>query len=439
MEDRRPPDLGERVAIVGGGPVGLTLSLVLARYGVPALVLEAREAPTPRDESRAITWMPRGLDLLDWLELGGSFDRLGVRRVAHEFWADERRLLRMPFDEVRSTHRYTLQLPQHDSETLLERAALQTGLVEIRRSHRVTLVDQDEEGASVRVEGPGGDYYLAAPWAVACDGAGSTVRRLLGIQTRWRDYGTDSAVADFEMDCELPKEVSRIVLDPRRPYGFFYFAPGRWRFIYRINESEDRRALTTQDAAAGLLKSKLHGAQVHRFLWASAFRLGQGQSEAYRKGRWLLCGDAAHAMGPSAGAGMMVGVLGAWRLGWRLALVTKADARAQELLAGYEREQRAASEEIQNANARIFRNMALSNPAAAALRSVALRGLSHLRPVVRRMTEKEALVTQRLYIPDGEVLRDQSSFASSNGVRESAASVRGRVGSKLSRGRRTSR
>ena len=228
------------VVIVGGGPVGLTLSLILARCGVPALVLEAREAPTPRDESRAITWMPRGLELLDWLELGESFDRLGVRRVAHEFWADERRLLRMPFDEVRSPHRYTLQLPQHDSETLMERATLETGLVEIRRGHRVVRVDQEGEQASAEVEGPDGNYRLTAPWAVGCDGAGSNVRRALGIETRWRDYGTDSAVADFEMECkQLPKDVSRIVLDPRRPYGFFYFAPGRWRFIYRLNEGED--------------------------------------------------------------------------------------------------------------------------------------------------------------------------------------------------------
>jgi 2-polyprenyl-6-methoxyphenol hydroxylase-like FAD-dependent oxidoreductase len=303
LEDLRQLDLRERVAIVGGGPAGLALSLVLARYGVPALILEARESRTPRDESRAITWMPKGLELLDWLELGESFDRLGVRRVAHEFWVDERRLLRMPFEEVRSKYRYTLQLPQHDSEVLLERAALDTGLVEIRRGHRVVRVDQEDELARVDVEGPEENYRLTASWAVGCDGAGSKVRRALGIETRWRDYGTYSAVADFEMECDLPKDVSRIVLDPRRPYGFFYFAPGRWRFIYRINEGEDQRAMTTEEAATKLLNSKLVGARVHRFLWASAFRLGQGQSEAYRKGRWLLCGDAAHAMGPSPGRG----------------------------------------------------------------------------------------------------------------------------------------
>jgi 2-polyprenyl-6-methoxyphenol hydroxylase-like FAD-dependent oxidoreductase len=148
---------------------------------------------------------------------------------------------------------------------------------------------------------------------------------MLGISNRWRDYGTDSAVADFEMECDLPKQVSRIVLDPERPYGFFYFAPGRWRFIYRINESENRQEAITESAVNDLLLSRLPGAKINQFLWASAFRLGQGQCHTYRQGRWFLCGDAAHAMGPSAGAGMMVGVLGAWRLGWRLALASKGD------------------------------------------------------------------------------------------------------------------
>jgi hypothetical protein len=72
-----------------------------------------------------------------------------------------------------------------------------------------------------------------------------------------------------------------------------------------------------------------------------------------------------------------IGILGAWRSGWRLALVTKEDHR---------------TEEVQNANATIFRSMALANPVAATVRSAALRGLSHAGPIVRRMTEKEAPV-----------------------------------------------
>ena len=155
------------------------------------------------------------------------------------------------------------------------------------------------------------------------------------------------------MQCDLPPDVSRVVLDPIRPYGFFYFAPGRWRLIYRLNKGEDRQIMTTEAMATDLLRAKLPAARVNRFLWASAFRLGSAQSRTYRQGRWLLAGDAAHAMGPSAGAGMMVGVLGAWRLGWRLALAVQGHACGAALLDDYGREQRIAADEVQDANALI--------------------------------------------------------------------------------------
>ncbi len=401
--------MSEKVIVVGGGPVGLMLALVLARRGVPSVVLEARAEPTARDESRAIVWMPKGLELLDRLGIGGGFASRGVRRTAHEFWAHGRPLLRTDFGRLGGDHPYTLQLPQHDSEILLEAAARETGLVEVRRGHRVVGVGQRGGEATAAVEGPEGSYDLSGPWAVGCDGAKSGVRGMLGVGQSWRDYGADSAVADFEMGCELPLDVSRIVLDPRRPHGFFYFAPGRWRLVYRLDPGEDREAMTSERAAAGLLLSKLPGARVERFLWASAFRLGQGQSETYRRGRWLLCGDAAHAMGPSAGAGMMVGVLGAWRLGWRLARASETGGSAERLLEDYEAEQRAASEQVQRSNAIIFRNMALENRTLAALRSGLLLGASRLTPLARRMAEEEALLTLRVSALDADVAKTPAS------------------------------
>lgn len=405
--------MSEKVIVVGGGPVGLMLALVLARQGVPSVVLEARAEPTARDESRAIVWMPKGLKLLDRLGISGGFASRGVRRTAHEFWAHGRPLLKTDFGRLGGDHPYTLQLPQHDSEVLLEAAARETGLVEVRRGHRVVGVGQavGRRGAeaTATVEGPEGGYELSGPWAVGCDGAKSRVRGMLGIGQRWRDYGADSAVADFEMGCDLPPDVSRIVLDPRRPHGFFYFAPGRWRLVYRLNPGEDRKAMTSERAAAGLLLSKLPGARVERFLWAGAFRLGQGQSETYRRGRWLLCGDAAHAMGPSAGAGMMVGVLGAWRLGWRLARALEAEGRAERLLEDYEGEQRAGSEQVQRSNAVIFRNMAMENRTLAALRSGLLLGASRLTPLARRMAEEEALLTQRVSALDADAAKSPAS------------------------------
>jgi 2-polyprenyl-6-methoxyphenol hydroxylase-like FAD-dependent oxidoreductase len=225
---------------------------------------------------------------------------------------------------------------------------------------------------------------------VGADGAHSTVRRHLGITQQWRDYGMDSAVADFEMTCDLPADRSRIVLDPRRPYGFFAFAPGRWRLVYRLNPGEDRNAMTTEAAATALLLRKLPGAEVHRFLWSSAFRLGQGQAATYRHGRWLLIGDAAHAMGPSAGAGMMIGVLGAWRLGHHLAGTISGGSDTP--LDRYEHEQRAAATRVQHDNARIFANMAVRSRPLAAARTAALRTIGRVPAVTARMARSEALL-----------------------------------------------
>lgn len=390
----------ERVVIVGGGPVGLALSFILARYEVPSIVLEAREGPTQRDESRAIVWMPRGLELLEWLGIRDRFESVGVTRTTHEFRTSKRKLLELSFQQLESPYPYTLQLPQHDTEKLLETAAIETGLVDIRRSHRVLDIGESNGRATVTVEAPSGTYSISAPWAVGTDGAKSTVRKLLGIQTKWRDYGTNSAVADFEMETPLPLDASSIVLDPKRPYGFFYFAPGRWRFIYRLNEGEDRQEMTTEQAATKLLLEKRPDVTIKRFLWASAFRLGQGQSESYRKGRWILAGDAAHAMGPSAGAGMMIGLLGAWRLGWRLAQAFRNHALTEMFLKDYEREQRAGSDEIQDTNAMIFKNMAMKNPLAASVRSCGLKLAASIPGVASGIAEKEALVNQVLPVGD---------------------------------------
>lgn len=378
------------VAIVGGGPTGLALALTLARLQVPSTVFEHLHRPTPVDESRAITWMPRGLEFLDWAGITAGFAELAIRRSAHEFHSPHGLLLEVRYDNLQHRHPYTLMVPQHHSERLLQAAAVATGLVEVRRGHRVVEVGEAGAAAMLTVEGPDRRYVERASWAVAADGAHSTVRRRLGINQRWRDYGTDSAVADFEMTCDLPVDRSRIVLDPRRPYGFFAFAPDRWRLVYRLNPGEDRHAMTTESAATTLLARRLPRAEVRRFLWSSAFRLGQGQSTTYRRGRWLLAGDAAHPMGPSAGAGMMIGVLGAWRLGHCLTETIRGGCEAP--LDRYEQEQRAAAGQVQHGNARIFANLAVRSAPVAAVRSAALRRLARVPAVTARMARSEALL-----------------------------------------------
>jgi 2-polyprenyl-6-methoxyphenol hydroxylase-like FAD-dependent oxidoreductase len=389
-------NITNKVVIVGGGPVGLTLSLILARYNVSSLILEKRKEATPLDESRAITWMPRGLELLNWLGIYEKFHEKGVFRTFHQFRNQHRELLVLPFTTLQTPYSYSLQLPQHETETILEKAALETGLVEIRRGHEVIDIGQTEESVMVKVQYEDESYKIYAPFGVGCDGSKTMVREKLEIEKNWRDFGLNSGVADFELNCDLPKDVSNIILDPERPYGFFYFAPQRWRLIYRINKGEDREKASSFEFVRGLLNEKLPNVKIKRILWVSAFRLGEGQSNKYHKGRWVLAGDSAHAMGPSAGAGMMVGVLGAWRLGWRLALSVNKQHNLTRLLQDYSREQKVGADEIQDNNAIIFRNMAISNPILATGRSIILKFLGYIPLFKKKTIEKDALLNQIL-------------------------------------------
>ena len=250
----------------------------------------------------------------------------------------------------------------------------------------------DGKRAQVVVDSPEGNYCLSAPWAVAADGFHSVCRAALGFELEWSDYGTDSAVADFEMTYPLPENRSNIVLDPRRPYGLFAFAPGRWRFIYRINDGEDRTRMTSEDIVRRLVTELLPQARVTRFLWASAFRLGQGHARSYRKGRWILAGDAAHAMGPSAGAGMMIGLLGAWRLGPQLAAALNRPPRADESLKIYQHLQHAAATRAQKDNAFLFRQIALRNPVLAAVRTVGLSLAGRIPKIGESIARSTALL-----------------------------------------------
>lgn len=94
------------VLIVGGGPVGLALSLVLSKYKIPSLILEAKEDPTSKDESRAITWMPRGMEFLEWLGIFNRFYEKGVIRVLHQFENQHGKLLGWPFDTLETPYQY---------------------------------------------------------------------------------------------------------------------------------------------------------------------------------------------------------------------------------------------------------------------------------------------------------------------------------------------
>jgi 2-polyprenyl-6-methoxyphenol hydroxylase-like FAD-dependent oxidoreductase len=391
-------ELSSDVLVVGAGPVGLALAGFLGRRGLSCTVVETRPARTPRDESRAITWMPEGLLAADELGVTQELRDRGVMRRYHDFVSRPggRTLVRLDMARLGHRHGYSVNLPQGDTEEVLERAAVATGKVQILRGVRPADVSDEPGGVAAVLAGDDGrTIRVSASFGAACDGASSVrtgVARLLGVSSSWRDYGSDSVVADVELAADPgPTDRSWIALDPARPLGAFCFGPRRWRLVYRVNSGESRELATSDTFVADQLARAYPGVVAERLLWASAFRLGQGQAEAYTRGRWALAGDAAHAMGPSAGAGMQVGVLGAWRLADHLAASVREPQAWRTRALDYEAAQRSVSSRVQRSNARTFAAMAATSRPLGVVRAAVLGGAGRLPFVTRRLTADATL------------------------------------------------
>lgn len=388
-----------RIVIIGGGPVGLALSVALARYGVPSLVVERRLAPTSIDESRAIIWMPKGIEFLEWIGLLDEFTGCAVVRNIHRFRIHGRKLLDLRLGVARSRYGYSLNLPQHFTEAIFEaEGAKHPHLIEFKRGYEMRAICDDGTGVAVVIENPNTQKTeeVRGAFLIGCDGAKSRVRDLAGIGLNWSDYGTMSAVADLETRLPDDPSISWIELNSRRPTGLFNFHPNKWRIIYRVNKGETREDAASPDFVRKIIAENFSFIKDYRLLWASCFRLGQGQSDRYYLGRVVLAGDAAHPMGPSAGAGMMVGMLGVWRLAFRLrAILNETDPDAiSSYLSDYERAQMRGSTSIQRSNAATFYQIAVTRTVLGILRNLLLKALSFIPFIPRAMVAADTLTDQ---------------------------------------------
>jgi 3-(3-hydroxy-phenyl)propionate hydroxylase len=316
----------ESVIIAGGGPTGLMLACELRLAGVDVLVLERLAEPS--GESRAGGIHARTMEVLDQRGMLEPFLAEGRVLQAGHFAG-----LRLDFSGFDTRHPYLLAILQRRVERLLEEHARALG-VRLRRSVEVVGLRQDT--SSVRLETTAGDFEAA--YVVGCDGGRSMVRRLAGV-----DFpGTPATMTAILGDVELAAPPPQAVFQQRTPVGNYSvidFEPG-W---YRVMTNEfgvvaDRDSpITVDDLRSALNRIAGTDFGLHSPRWISRYNDAARHAAAYRSGRVLLAGDAAHIHYPAGGQGLNTGVQDAVNLGWKLALVVQGRA-GEELLDTYHAE-----------------------------------------------------------------------------------------------------
>ena len=297
-------------AIVGGGPAGMVLGLLLARAGVEVTLLE-KHADFLRD-FRGDTVHPSTLRLLDDLGLWDRFNSIPQSRIDHlGFDVDGREVTLVDLRRLHQPHPYIAMVPQWDLLNLLAEAAGAEPTFTLKMQHEVTgLLHSGNRVSGVRYRSPDGEGEITADLVVACDGRISTVRAESGLPVR--EWPVPFDVWWFRLPRESSAEYSLVprtasgkllIMIPREGYfQIAYLIPKGSDARLRargIEEFRDEVAALVPEADTSLLTS-----------WDDVKLL---DVKLNRLKRWhtdgLLCiGDAAHAMSPMGGVGINIAV-----------------------------------------------------------------------------------------------------------------------------------
>ena len=312
------------VVIAGGGPAGMMLAAELALAKVDVAVVERRPDHVLAG-SRAGGFHSRTIEVLDQRGVADRFLAEGQVAQVATFGTTV-----LDMSDFPTRHPYSLGIWQNQIERIMA-AWIAELPVRIYYGCEVTGFAQDDTGVDVRLSD---GESLRARYLVGCDGGRSLIRKAAGIEFPGWDATRSNLIAEVEMteEPELgirhdatrhPRPRQAGVRDPRRRGGL------RGRGPVRVMVTEQQVGTgsepTLRDLSEALIAVYGTDFGIHSPTWISRFTDMTRQAAAYRAGRVLLAGDAAHVHYPAGGQGLSLGVQDAVNLGWKLAQVVKRD------------------------------------------------------------------------------------------------------------------
>ena len=334
------------VIVIGNGPVGQTTALLLARWGVPVVVLDARSG-RQLVGSRSICQHRDVLDIWAHVGVGERIAREGVTWTRARTFYKHQELFCIEFrDSGASCFPPFVNISQCRTEQLLDEEIDRQPLVDVRWAHRVVDLQQLDETVVAVCETPDGTASVTGCYAVACPGShGEDVRRMLGVRFDGQTFGDRFLICDIRTDLPGWQTERRFYFDPEWNPGrqvLIHPCPGStFRIDWQVPEDFD---LAEETATGGLDRRirQVIGNRDYEIVWKSVYRFGSQVVDRMRVGRVLLAGDGAHVVAPFGARGLNSGVMDAENAAWKLAFVIHGWA-PEKLLDTYHVERHAAA------------------------------------------------------------------------------------------------
>lgn len=312
------------VLVVGAGPVGLILGCELARRGVSHAILESK--PSREAYCKALGVAPRSLELFDQLGVLDEVRARGFHFDAMNIVVTGDAPRRIPTQSAELPYGY-FSLAQPDTEVVLEEYWSRWGY-QIQRGRTVTALEQDQDSVVARTDS---GEQMRARYLVGCDGAHSTVRKLLQAPFEGERFPMTFLLGDVRLNWDkLPRdnwqfiylengELRNVVTVIANPTG-----PNRYRVSAAVQDDFECPEHPPLEVLREVIGPALpEGTELSDLRWSSRYNISHRIAGFYRKDRVFLAGDAAHIHPPIGGLGMNTGLQDAHNLGWKLAGVVQ--------------------------------------------------------------------------------------------------------------------
>jgi 3-(3-hydroxy-phenyl)propionate hydroxylase len=366
------------VVVIGAGPVGLAAAIDLAQRGQSVVLLD--DDTSVSHGSRGLCYAKRTLEIFDRLGCGAPIVEKGVTWQVGKVFHGPRQIY--AFDLLpEGGHRFPafVNLQQYWLEKFLVDRALALPNLDLRFASKVAAIDVHADHVGIAIETPAGPYRIEAAWVVACDGARSPTRKMLGLDFKGRVFEDRFLIADVRMQAEFPTE-RWFWFDPPFHEGgstLLHKQPDDlWRIDFQLGPNADPAAEKEPARVIGRVQAMLGPDVAFELEWVSVYTFQCRRLERLRHGRVLFAGDAAHQVSPFGARGANSGVQDADNLVWKLCAVLEARA-PEALLDSYDAERGTAADENIGHSTRATDFITPKNAAAKLFRDAVLELAPH--------------------------------------------------------------